>query len=83
MRLPNARAKFYVEHCSDAEIRVAHFGEGHKYTFCFTTDNKGRVILSPAINCRDNDKAAHSAEHFAKEARQFAETDARRRGKID
>ena len=40
---------FTVEHCSDAEIRVAHFGEGHKYTFSFTTDNKGRVILVPRL----------------------------------
>ena len=31
--------------------------------------------------CRDNGKAAHSAEHFAKEARQFAETDARKRAR--
>ena len=74
---------FTVEHCSDAEIKIAHSGEGHRYTFSFTTDNKGRVILSPAVNCRDNDKAAHSAAHFAKEARRFAETDARKRGKID
>ena len=59
---------FTVDHCSDAEIRVTRFDEGHKYTFSFTTDNRGQVILSPAINCRDNDKAAHSAEHFAKEA---------------
>jgi hypothetical protein len=74
---------FTVERCSDAEIRVVHSGEGHRYTFSFTTDNKGRVILSPAVNCRDNDKAAHSAAHFSKEARQFAEIDARKRGKID
>ena len=74
---------FTVERCSDAEIRVAHSGEGHRYTFSFTTDNKGRRILSPAISCRDNDKAAHSAEHFAKEARRFAETEAHKLGKID
>ena len=70
---------FTVENCSDAEIRV----EGHRYTFSFTTDNKARRILSPAINCRDNDKAAHSAGHFVKEARQFAETEAHKREKID
>jgi hypothetical protein len=74
---------FTVEHCSDAEIRIVHSGEGHRYTFSFTTDNKGLAILSPTVNCRDNDKATHSAAHFAKEARQFAETDARKRGKID
>ena len=74
---------FTVEHCSDAEIRVAHSGEGHRYTFSFTTDDKGRRILSPAIRCRDNDKAPHAAEHFAKEARQFAETEAHKREKID
>ena len=74
---------FTVEHCSDAEIRVAHSGEGHRYTFSFTTDNKGRRILSPAISCRDNDKAPHPAEQFAKEARQFAETEAHKREKID
>ena len=74
---------FTVDHCSDAEIRVTRLGESHKYTFSFSTDNKGRVILSPTINCRDNDKAARSAEHFAKEARQFAETEARNRKKID
>jgi hypothetical protein len=78
-----AKPSFTVEHCSDAEIKVAHSDEGHRYTFSFTTDNKGRRILSPAISCRDNDKAAHSAEHFAKEARQFAETEAHRREKID
>ena len=74
---------FTVESCSDAEIKVAHSGEGHRYTFSFTTDNKARRILSPAINCRDNDKAARSAEHFVKEARQFAETEAHKREKID
>jgi hypothetical protein len=74
---------FTVEHCSDAEIKVAHSGEGHRYTFAFTTDNKGRCVLSPVIRCRDNDKAMHSAEHFAKEARRFAETEALKRGKID
>ena len=72
---------FTVESCSDAEIKVAQ-GEGHRYTFSFTTDNKARRILSPAINCRDNDKAAHSAGHFVKEARQFAETEAHKREKI-
>jgi hypothetical protein len=74
---------FTVEHCSDAEIRVAHSGEGHRYTFSFTTDSKGCAILSPAVNCRDNDKAAHSAAHFAKEARRLPETEARKREKID
>lgn len=74
---------FTVENCSDAEIKVAHSGEGHRYTFSFTTDKKGRRILSPAINCRDNDKAAHAAGHFVKEARQFAETEAHKREKID
>ena len=74
---------FTVDSCSDAEIKVTHSGEGHRYTFSFTTDNEGRRILSPSVNCRDNDKAAHSAAHFAKEARQFTETDARKRGKID
>ena len=74
---------FTVERCSDAEIRVTHSGESHRYTFSFSTDNKGRRILSPAISCRDNDKAAHSAEHFAKEARRFAETEAHKLGKID
>jgi len=74
---------FAVDHCSDAAIRVIHSGEGHLYTFSFSSDNKGRRILSPAVNCRDNDKATHSAEHFAKEARQFADAEARKRGKID
>jgi len=74
---------FTVEHCSDAEIRVVHSGEGHRYKFSFTTDNKGRRILSPTISCRDNDKAPHSAEHFAKEARRFAETEAHKREKMD
>ena len=74
---------FTVEHCSDAEIKVVHSGEGHRYAFSFTTDNKGRRILSPAIRCRDNDKAPHAAEHFAKEARRFAETEAHKRDKID
>jgi hypothetical protein len=74
---------FSVEHCSDAEIRVIHSGEGHRYTFSFTADNKGRRILSPAVNCRDNDKAAHSAGDFVREARQFAETEAHKREKID
>jgi hypothetical protein len=74
---------FTVQNCSDAEIRVAHVSEGHRYTFSFTTDNQGRRILSPAVSCRDNDKAAHSAEHFAKEARQFATTEAHKSGKID
>jgi hypothetical protein len=73
---------FTVEHCSDAEIRIVHSGEGHRYTFSFTTDNKGRRILRPS-SFRDNDKAPHSAEHFAKEARQFAETEAHKREKID
>ena len=74
---------FTVERSSDSEIKVAHSGEGHRYTFSFSTDNKGRRILSPAVNCRDNEKAAHSAEHFAKEARRFAETEAHKLGKID
>jgi hypothetical protein len=74
---------FTVDSCSDAEIKVTHSSEGHRYTFSLTTDNEGRRILSPSVNCRDNDKAAQSAAHFAKEARQFTETDARKRGKID
>jgi hypothetical protein len=74
---------FTVDSCSDAEIKVTHSSEGHRYTFSFSTDSKGRRILSPAANCRDNDKAAHSAGDFVKEARQFAEADARKRGKID
>jgi hypothetical protein len=73
---------FTVEQCSDAKIIVVHSGDGHRYTFSFTTDNKGRRILSAAIS-RDNDKAPHSAEHFAKEARRFAETEAHKREKID
>ena len=74
---------FTVDSCSDAEIKVVHSGEEHRYTFSFTTDNKGRRILSPAISCRDNDKAPHPAEQFAKEARQFAETEAHKREKLD
>jgi hypothetical protein len=74
---------FTVETTSDAEISIVHCDEGHWYNFRFVEDKSGRRILSDTLQCRNGPSAKHAAQHFLDDAKQFAEMEARKCGKID
>lgn len=73
---------FRLEKLNDAEIKIEHIEEGHHFTFLFAEDNNGRRVLS-LNNSRSGGHAKHDANHFADEAWRFAESEARKRAKID
>jgi hypothetical protein len=73
---------FKVEKITDAEIEIVHLEEGHRYNFLFAEAEKGRRILSEGTLSRNGGLAKHDAQRFAADARRFAETEARKRGKI-
>jgi hypothetical protein len=73
---------FTVVKISNVEIEVVH-EEGHHFTFPLVIDKNGRRVLSEGGNVSNGELAKHNADYFAFEARHFAETEARKAGKID
>ena len=73
---------FGIKEIDDFQIEVVHLNEGHSYTMSIVKDQDGRRFLNGNIidNC---ELAKHQALLFADHARRFAETAARKAGKID
>jgi hypothetical protein len=74
--------QFTMERFTEAEVRIVHINEGHRYTFPIV-ERDGKRVLSSAPFYQSNDKAEHMPRYFEIKARQFAETEARKLRLID
>jgi hypothetical protein len=73
---------FGVKELKDFKIEVVHLHEGHSYIMLISKDKDGRRFLNGTASF-NRAFAKNEAVRFRADARRFAETAARKAGKID